>query len=354
MYNVSPGSTLANYPSVGRSGTFVVDGQAVADTSGHTGWSLSADGRVARARVPSLFMVDTKRELVDLSDDVWQRLRGRLDGLDDAEYLWEPAPGCWTIRPRPDGRWRADWPLPRPEPEPFTTMAWRLWHLIDMYGENRAPTWLDVAPQGDPIGFDDPDGAPPATADEALALLDRAHDRWEAHLASAPEETLGEPVGPVGGGYAERTRAAYVLHMLDEFIHHGAEIALLRDLWRWQHPIAADVNAERAMRGDLALIDDLPDLDQPTATELMSLAASYARWDLVTALVDAGVVMPTSGRTPLHQAAGAGEFDVVRLLIERGADPEVRDPEFHARAVEWAGFLHQPHVVEWLEANHGG
>ena len=33
---------------------------------------------------------------------------------------------------------------------------------------------------------------------------------------------------------AERTRAAYLLHMLDEFIHHGAAIALLRDLRRWQ------------------------------------------------------------------------------------------------------------------------
>jgi hypothetical protein len=296
-------------------------------------------------------VVEVKPELIDLSKEVWQRLRGRFDGLSDAEYLWEPAPGSWSARPRPDGGWRVDWTLPRPEPEPFTTIAWRMWHLIDLYGENRAWQWLAVARQGDPIGMDDPSGAPPPSADQALVVLDRAHDRWESHLASVSEQSLGDPIGPIGGGYATRTRTTYVLHMLDEFIHHGAEISLLRDLWRWQQPLAVDRNAERAMRGDLALVDHVDDLDPATATELMGVAASYARWNLVTALVVAGVAMPTSGRTPLHLAAGAGELAVVRLLIERGADATVRDPEFDAPAVEWARFLRQPEVVEWLETN---
>ncbi len=309
---------------------------------------VETDGRVA-----SRFMVEVKRELVDLSDEVWQRLRSRFDGLTDAEYFWEPAPGCWTIRARSDGSWRTDWPLPRPNPEPFTTIAWRLWHLIDMYGENRAPAWLDVAPQGDPIGLDDPQGAPPAKAAEALALLDRAHDRWEAHLALVSEEHLGERVGPVGRGYADRTRAAYVLHMLDEFIHHGAEIALLRDLWRWQHPLGVDAASERAVRGDLTLADEVDETDA-AATELMRVAASYARWELVTALVGAGAVIPADGTTPLHLAAGAGELDVVQLLVERGADTEARDPVFNAPPLEWARFLRQHHVVEWLETRAHG
>ena len=182
--------------------------------------------------------VDVKRELVDLSDYVWGRTRSRLDGVTDEEYFWEPAPGCWTVRQRDDGTWMADGPLPRPEPEPFTTIAWRLWHLIDMYGEDRAPKWLDVPARGSPIGRDDPEGAPPATAADAITLLERAHERWDAHLDLTENERLEEMIGPVAGPeYAERTRAAYVLHMLDEFIHHGAEIALLRDLWRWQHPV---------------------------------------------------------------------------------------------------------------------
>lgn len=295
-----------------------------------------------------------KGELVDLSDEVWQRTRARLDGLSDEEYLWEPAPGCWTIRQRDDGTWMADWPLPRPEPEPLTTIAWRLWHLIDMYGEDRAPHWLDVAAQGTPIGHDDPDGAPPATAADAIALLERAHDRWDAHLSLAQDERLDERVGPVAGPqYAQRTRAAYVLHMLDEFIHHGAEIALLRDLWRWQNTtVADDPQVERVIRGDQGVLDAL-DVGN-ASSDLVDRAASYGRWDLVIGLVQRGAPISATGRTPLHLAAGAGELDVVKALLDHGADPAATDPEFHATPLQWAEFLRHPAVAEHLRRRAQG
>jgi hypothetical protein len=299
-------------------------------------------------------MVDAKRELTDLSDEVWRRLRARVEGLVDDEYLWEPAPGCWTIRRRADGTWTADGTLPRPEPEPFTTIAWRLWHVIDLYGEDRAPKWLDLPPQGDPIGLDDPDGTPPATAADAIALLERAHDRWDAHLALVTEDALAEPVGRVAGpGYAERSRTAYVLHMLDEFVHHGAEIALLRDLWRWQRTsVAAEPLVERVVRGDLGVLEDLGDVDLGLAggpgAELVDQAARYGRWELLIGLVERGAPLPTTGRTPLHLAAGAGELAVVRTLLDHGADPAATDPEFKATPLQWARFLHHPQVVELL------
>jgi hypothetical protein len=296
-------------------------------------------------------MLDVKDALQDLSDQVWERVHARLEGLTDAEYLWEPAPGCWTVRERGDGTWRDDWPLPRPDPEPFTTIAWRLWHLIDMYGENRAPRWLDIPAQGEAVGRDDPHGAPPPTAADALELLALAHARWDAHLALATEECLGEVVGPVGGVYADRKRANYVLHMLDEFIHHGAEISLLRDLWRWQHPLGVDANTERAMRGDLSLVDAV---DAGSASELMRVAAAYARWELVAALVEADVAIPNDGSTPLHLAAGAGELEVAQILVAHGADTEARDPEFHAPPIEWARFLGQRRVVAWFESRERG
>jgi len=293
-------------------------------------------------------MVDVRRELVELSNEVWQRIRTRIGGLSDEEYFWEPTPGCWSIRQRDDGTWMADWPLPRPEPEPFTTIAWRLWHLIDMYGEDRAPRWLDVPVQGTPIGLDDPDGAPPATAASAVALLERAHDRWDAHLSLAQNERLNESVGPVAGTrYADRTRAAYILHMIDEFIHHGAEIALLRDLWRWQNTtVADDPQVERVIRGDSMVLDEF-DLETPTS-DLVDQAASYGRWDLVIGLVQRGAPTNNTGRTPLHLAAGAGELEVVKTLLEHGADPAATDPEFHATPLQWAEFLRRPLVAEYL------
>jgi len=289
-----------------------------------------------------------KRELVDMSDGVWVRTRARLEGLIDEEYFWEPAPGCWTVRPRADGTWMADWPLPRPEPEPFTTIAWRLWHLIDCYGEDRAPRWLDVPPQGAPIGMDDPAGAPPSSVADALDLLERAHARWDAHLDLVTEEALAEPIGRVAGPeYADRSRAAYVLHMLDEYVHHGAEIALLRDLWRWQNTtVAEDPLVERIIRGDASVLDDLGDV--VPGAELVDHAARYGRWDLAVGLIKRGAPVPSTGRTPLHIAAGAGELAVVKLLLDRGADAGATDPDFRATPLQWAEFLHHQDVVDFL------
>ena len=56
-------------------------------------------------------------------------LYGRLVGLTDDEYWWEPVPGCWTVTPTDDG-WAAS-NDPEADPAPFTTIAWRLWHIFD-------------------------------------------------------------------------------------------------------------------------------------------------------------------------------------------------------------------------------
>lgn len=59
-------------------------------------------------------------------------------GLTDEEYLWEPAPGGWSLRRRGEatspmvygaGDWVLDFALPEPKPAPVTTIAWRLGHL---------------------------------------------------------------------------------------------------------------------------------------------------------------------------------------------------------------------------------
>ena len=293
-------------------------------------------------------MVATTEELQRLSDVVWERTRRRLDGLTDDEYLWEPAPGCWSIRSRPDGRRFGEW-APIVFPDPFTTLAWRLWHLIDMYGEDRAPRLLDVPPQGEPVGSEAPDPTPPATAADALEQLDRAHARWDAHLALVDDERLGGVFGPEAGEGSGGTRAGYVLHMLDEFIHHGAEISLLRDLYRWQRPISDDALTERAIRGDRSLLDEVGSVDAERASVLLGTAAEFGRWGLVEEMVDRGVRPAATGRTPAHTAAGAGELELLRKLVDHGADLTTRDPDFDATPLTWARFIVRPEVVAWLE-----
>ena len=45
-------------------------------------------------------------------------------------------------------------------------------------------------------------------------------------------ERLRSPVGEAEGAFAELPYAALVLHVHREVIHHGAEVLLLRDLYR--------------------------------------------------------------------------------------------------------------------------
>ena len=30
-------------------------------------------------------------------DEAWETLGGRLEGLTDEEFFWEPVPSCWTV-----------------------------------------------------------------------------------------------------------------------------------------------------------------------------------------------------------------------------------------------------------------
>jgi hypothetical protein len=60
-------------------------------------------------------MPTVKDDLLSLADVAFRRLRDRVEGLSDEEYLWEPAPGCWTVRPAGDGTWRADASVLPPE-----------------------------------------------------------------------------------------------------------------------------------------------------------------------------------------------------------------------------------------------
>ncbi len=139
--------------------------------------------------------------------------------------------------------------------------------------------------------------------------------------------------------------------MLDEFIHHGAEISLLRDLYRWQRPISTDALTERAIRGDHSLLVDIESLGPETTSALLSTAAGFGRWALVEEMIDPGVRPAFTGRTPARAAAGAGAGagDLLRKLVDHGADLATRDPDFDATPLTWARFIDRPHVVAWLE-----
>ena len=58
------------------------------------------------------------RLLLDQLEQHWVgQLRPRLDGLTDAEYLWEPVPGAWNVHVD-GGRTTVDFAYPEPVPAP--------------------------------------------------------------------------------------------------------------------------------------------------------------------------------------------------------------------------------------------
>ena len=53
----------------------------------------------------------------------------------------------------------------------------------------------------------------------------------------------------------------------------------------------------------------------------------------------------------LHRAAFAGDLDMVRRLVERGADTSNRDNPFNSTPLAWADHNHQSEVVQWLRTH---
>jgi DinB superfamily len=180
--------------------------------------------------------VDWGRLLVGQLEFYWDvHLRPRLDGLGDDEFFWEPVEGCWSLRRAAGGGWRLDGLGQDPDPPPVTTIAWRLVHVGATCLANRASAFF-----GDPLVPEDADMFDPRRVPrdlpgggaEAVAFLERCYRRWHDGVAALDAEGLARPLGPKGGPFAEDPMAELIAHINREVMHHGAEICLLRDLYR--------------------------------------------------------------------------------------------------------------------------
>ncbi|MGR4851012.1 DinB family protein [Streptomyces sp. LARHCF252] len=59
----------------------------------------------------------------------WSLFEYHLERLEPGDFLWEPAPLCWTMRRAPDGTWVPDWADTEPDPVPVPTIGWVSWHI---------------------------------------------------------------------------------------------------------------------------------------------------------------------------------------------------------------------------------
>ncbi|ROP65301.1 DinB family protein [Curtobacterium sp. PhB115] len=146
-------------------------------------------------------MDTAQQDVIELAEYAAGRLTDRMVGLDDDEWAWQPIPG-----------------------DPDVTIRWRLDHIVETVADDRNREWLglDPAPTGAP--------GPAASSASALAALD---DAIAAFLGAARAlgDAAADPMGAVAGPYGDATRRSFVLHVVDELIHHAAEAAILRDLY---------------------------------------------------------------------------------------------------------------------------
>jgi len=87
----------------------------------------------------------------------------------------------------------------------------------------------------------------------------------------------------------------------------------------------------------------------------LALAAQLGHIEIVRLLLEAGEnpnrYNPVGGHshaTPLHQAAGAGDGEMVQLLVERGARVDMKDVLWHATPAEWARHEGKSQVEAYL------
>ena len=297
-------------------------------------WTMTYSS--AGAYAPAVDLVET---LIAFSDKTYERLRRRLEGIEADELLWEPAPGSWSVRTGADSSAFMDFGLggtsmvPAITPAPVTTIAWRLAHIVDLLKEDRCATLLGLEPEASA-------GELWLTTrpEEMFDYLARAHATWRGYLSRTDPVALLHPVDRWG------TRLSFVHHIINEFVHHAAEVGVLRDLWsasRESHGLlGAVLRADRdavAQAGDdavVALREERPGL--------LVEATSVGRWAAADLLLDLGFTpeMPP-GPSALHFAAGLGRMDLVRRLVEAGGSIEAADDRFHATPLSWAELISQ-------------
>ena len=119
--------------------------------------------------------------------------------------------------------------------------------------------------------------------------------------------------------------------------------------------IAAALAADRATVQRLAAHLDTARAERPA---LVVWAASRGKRDAIPLLVELGFDVNARGRsdvpmeqaweTALHEAAGSGDVELARLLLDLGADPNIEDARFHATPLGWAEHFGHAAMVDLL------
>nr|WP_272955988.1 DinB family protein [Actinopolymorpha rutila] len=186
-------------------------------------------------------------------DVAWSLLEVHLGDLDDSAYLWEPAPGAWTVRRRPDERWTADRPMTdlSVHPEPVRTIGWLTWRLGSWWAETSVRCFGTES--GDRLHNDGTaDGAAEGTAEgtagdwpgdgeSTLDWLRTIRTDWSRGLSTLDDADLDSTARAEWLQRGTRPFGYVAAWVNTEVTRYAAEIGLLASLHRaatdpWHRP----------------------------------------------------------------------------------------------------------------------
>ncbi|WP_028920899.1 DinB family protein [Pseudonocardia acaciae] len=154
-------------------------------------------------------------------DLTWSLLEWHLERLEPADFGWEPAALCWTVRPAPDGGWVPDWCDSEPDPVPVPTIAWLSWH-IGWWWSVATDHALGRTPR------ERTEVAWPGPGSPAVAWLRALRTDWLAALDGLTEGGLDAPARFPWRDDPGRTLAHMVGWVNAELMKNAAEIGQLR------------------------------------------------------------------------------------------------------------------------------
>ncbi|MFD0884066.1 DinB family protein [Streptosporangium algeriense] len=154
-------------------------------------------------------------------DLTWSLFDYHLELLRPEDFLWEPAPLCWTVRRDATGTWVPDWAETEPDPIPVPTIGWVSWHIGWWWSVT-----IDHAQGGTPR--DRTEVTWPGDGTSAVEWLRGLRTTWLTVLAGLTDADLDAPASfpwPPDSGH---TVAHMIAWVNSELMKNASEIGQLR------------------------------------------------------------------------------------------------------------------------------
>ena len=185
--------------------------------------------------------------------------------------------------------------------------------------------------------------------------------------AGVEQSSLDEALMLVATGSVPR-ECRQQLPLIDLLCHHGADpntaihaTALHGEMEALSALIQRGTRIDLPVAAALGQIEQarhlLPSSNAEDRHLALALAAQFGHVEIVRLLLDLGEdpnrYNPLGGHshaTPLHQAAGAGNLDLVRLLVERDARLDLKDVLWQGTPADWARHGGKTEIEQYLRS----